>query len=115
MYITIQPRRAISSQYLFQRLNPNRIILRINTYKVKNSCYASKRVIRANKNEVYSIFVKVSKYEVYIISKDKEYIILVIYKSKLTKSNKKVILTFIKVEYKSIILSKFKAMKFIFE
>ncbi len=48
LYITIQPKRAISSQYFFQRLNFSRVILCINTCRIKNFCYTSRRVVRAN-------------------------------------------------------------------
>ena len=51
LYVTTQPRRAISSRRLFQRLNPSRVILRINTCRAETSYYALRRVVRANHSE----------------------------------------------------------------
>ncbi len=64
---------------------------------------------------MYSIFIKVSKYEVHVTSEDKEYIIPVVYKSKSTKLSSVSKLTFIIVNCSKDILSKFKVMKFIFK
>ncbi len=57
---------------------------------MENSCYTFRRVVNANCNEVrvrsskvHSILVS-RKYEVHIISKNKEYITPIVYKSKLT-------------------------------
>ncbi len=83
LYVITQSRRVINSQCLFQRLNLSRVILRTNTYKAENSYYAPRRVVRAKSNEMYSISVRVSKNEVYVTLKIKEYITSVIYKSKL--------------------------------
>ena len=59
---------------------------------MKTSCYASRRIIRANSSEVrvkssevHSIPVEIVKHEVYVISEDKKYITLVICKNKLIK------------------------------
>ncbi len=52
LYITIQPRRAISSRRLFQRLNPSQVVLRTNTCRVEISCYVFRRVVRVNHSKV---------------------------------------------------------------
>src|SRR6266545_4619678 len=51
LYLTTQPRRAISSRRLFQRLNPSRVVLRTNTCRVENLVTHLRRVVRANRSE----------------------------------------------------------------
>ncbi len=115
MYIITQSRKVINNQYFFQRLNPSRIVLRTNTCKEKNSYYISRRVVKANKSEVYLILIRVSKCEVHVISKVKEYIIPEVVKSKLIKLNSISKLTLVIVSCSKNILSKFKAVKFTFK
>ncbi len=57
--------------------------MKTNTCRVKKFYYTSKRVIKVNKNEVHSTLVRISKCEVYIILEIKEYVILIVVKSKL--------------------------------
>src|SRR6266542_1032085 len=51
LYIITQSRRVISNQYLFQRLNPSQVVLRINTCRAETFCYTLKRVVKANRSE----------------------------------------------------------------
>ncbi len=52
------------------------------------SCYTFKRVVRVKSSEVYLILIS-KKCKVHIISKIREYVTLIVCKSKLIKSNKK--------------------------
>src|SRR6266540_7009091 len=72
LYVTTQPRRAISSRRLFQRLNPSRVVLRMNTYRAENLVTHPRRVVRANHSE--SI---VRPSEVYSTLKDRQREVLV--------------------------------------
>ncbi len=121
LYVTIQPRKAINSQRLFQKLNSNRIILRTNTYRAEISCYAPRRVIRANRNEsivrlskVCSILIS-RKCEVYIIPEVKDYATPVVCKNSLINFSSISNLTLVVSKYSDVILSKFKAIKFTIE
>ena len=118
LYITTQPRRAISSRRLFQRLNPSRVVLRTNTCRVEISCYTSKRVVRANHNEsivrlneVYSIFIS-RKCKVHITSEVKDYTTPIVYKNSLIDFNSISNLTLVVNKCSNVIPSKFKAIKF---
>ncbi len=90
MYITIQFKRAISSWHLFQKLNPNRVVLYTNICKKKSFCYTSRRVIEANWSEDYLTSVK---------------------KRSLTKCKNEV-LSLVIVKYSEVIFLKFKVIKF---
>ncbi len=102
LYIITQSKKAISSQYFFQRFNPNRVVLKINTYRAENFYYTFRRVIRAKSSEVHLTLVS-RKYEMHITLKVKEYVTLIIYKSKLTKLSKKVQLILVRVSYSKFI------------
>ncbi len=122
MYITTQPQRAISSRHLFQRLNPSRVVLGTNTFRVETSCYTPKRVIRANYSEVIvrlsevrSTFVSEVKYEVHVTSKVKDYATSVVCKNSLIDFSNISNPTLIVSKYIDIIPSKFKAIKFMLE
>ncbi len=64
-------------------------------------------------SEMHSIFVRVIKYKMHVISKVREYVISVICKSKLTKSNNISQPIFTVSKCSKDISSKFKVMKFI--
>ncbi len=118
LYITTQSRRAISNWYLFQRLNPNRIILRTNTCRAKISYYAPRRVIRANYSksiirlsEVCLILIN-RKREVHITPKVKDYATPIVCKNNLTDFNSISNPILIVSKCSDIIFSQFKAVKF---
>ena len=79
---------------------------------MENSYYISRKVVRTNTSKVHSISVKVVKHKVYVISKVREYVILVICKSKLTKLSSVSNPILVVVSCNKLILSKFKAVKF---
>ncbi len=96
-------------------------MLRTNTCKVETSCYTSKRVVRANHNEaivrsseVHSTLIS-RKHEVHITFEDKEYVTPEVCKSSLTKSSSVSNSILIISKCNIVILSKFKAVKFILE
>ena len=118
MYITIQFRRAINSRRFFQRFNPIRVVLKTDTCRAETSCYASRRIIRANHSksivklsEVHSTLVS-RKHEVHVTLKVKDYATPIISKSKLIESSNISDLTFVVNKCNDIISSKFKAVKF---
>ncbi len=118
LYITIQPRRAISSWHLFQKLNPSRVVLRTNTCRVENLVIHPRRVIRANRSEkkskVYSTFV-VSKWEVLVILEVRDYTTPVVCKNSLTDFSSISNLILVVSKCSNVILSKFKIVKFMIE
>ncbi len=88
---------------------------------MKISCYIPKRVIRTNHNEaiirpseIRSTLVS-RKREVHVISEDKDYTTLIVSKSKITQSSSVSNPTLIVNKCSNVILSKFKAVKFILE
>src|SRR6266542_2916791 len=118
LYITTQLRRAISSQYLFQRLNLSRVVLRTNTCRVKTSCYALRRVVRANHSEslirsskVHLILVS-GKHEMYITPEVKDYATPVVCKNSLTDFSSENNPTLIVSKCSDVIPYKFKAVRF---
>ena len=85
---------------------------------METSCYAFRRVVRANHSEsivklseVHSTLVS-RKYEMHVTLKVKDYATPIISKSKLTESSNVSDLTFVVSKCNDIISSKFKAVKF---
>jgi len=64
-------------------------------------------------SEVYLIPIRVVKCEVHVTSEVKEYVTLIIYKSKLIKLSNVSNSTFVVISCSKDILSKFKVVKFI--
>ena len=62
---------------------------------------------------MYSIPIRVSKCEVHVTSEVKKYVISVVYKNKLTKSNSVSKLTLVVISCNKDIPNKFKTVKFI--
>ncbi len=118
LYIIIQLRRAINSWRLFQRLNPNQVVLRINTCRVKISYYTPRRVVRVNCSESIIRSSKVCstlisrKRNMHIIPEVKDYAILIVCKSSLTQFNSVSNPTLVISKCSNIILDKFKIVKF---
>ena len=69
LYITTQPRRAISSRRLFQRLNPSRVVLRTNTYRMENLVTYPRRVVRTNYSKR---IVRLSEVHLILVVKNKK-------------------------------------------
>jgi len=115
LYITTQPRRAISSWRLFQRFNPSRVVLRTNTCRAENLITHLRRVVRANRNinpsEVHSTSI-VSQREVLVIPEVRDYVTLVVCQNSLTNFSSISIPTLIVSKCSNIIPCKFKAVKF---
>ncbi len=121
LYVTTQPRRAISSRRLFQRLNPSRIVLRTNTCRAENLVTHPRRVVRANhsesivrSSEVHSI-LEVSKREVLVTPKDRDYATPVVCKSSLINFSNERNPTLVISKCNDVIPCKFKAVKFTIE
>src|SRR6266542_1174594 len=119
LYIATQPRRAISSRHLFQRLNPSRIVLRTNTCRVENLVTHPRRVVRANRSEsfvspseVHST-QKVSQREVLVTPEVRDYATPVVCKNSLTNFSSNPTLVVSKCS--DVIPYKFKAVKFTIE
>ncbi len=121
LYITTQPRRAISSRRLFQRLNPRRVVLRYNTCRAENLVTHPRRVVRANHSksierpsEVHST-PEVRQREVLVTPKVRDYATLVVCKNSLTDLSSESNPTLIVSKCSDVIPCKFKAVKFTIE
>ena len=121
LYITTQPRRAISSRCLFQRLNPSRVVLRTNTCRAENLVTHPRRVVRANcsesivrPSEVHLTFV-VRKREVLVTPKVRDYVTPVVCKNSLIDFNNASNPTLVVSKYSNVIPCKFKVVKFTIE
>jgi len=119
LYVTTQPRRAISSRRLFQRLNPSRLVLRTNTCRAENLVTHPRRVVRANRSEsivrpseVHSTF-EVRQREVLVTLEVKDYATPVNCKNSLTDFSSNPTLVVSKCS--DVIPCKFKAVKFTIE
>ena len=95
--------------------------MRTNTYRVETSCYALRRVVRANHREsivkpskVHSILVKI-KHEVHVTPKVKSYTTSVVCKNSLSDFSNISNPTLVISKCSDVILSKFKAVKFAIE
>ena len=121
LYIITQSKKAINSWCLFQRLNPSKVILRINTYRAEISCYTLKRVVKANCNESIvrpsevCLTLVNKKCKVYVIPKVKDYATSVVYKDSLINFSSISNPTLVVNKYSDIIPSKFKVVKFTLE
>ncbi len=89
---------------------------------MKTSCYAFRRVIRANCNEVivrlsevYSTLVSKVKHKVHITLEVKDYAIPVVCKNSLIDFSSVSNLTLVVSKYSDVILCKFKVIKFMLE
>src|SRR6266498_3483594 len=118
LYVTTQLQRVISSRRLFQRLNPSRVVLRYNTYRVENLVTHPRRVVRANRSErierlseVHST-LEVKQREVLVIPKVRNYATPVVCKNSLTDFSSESNPTFVVRKYSDVIPCKFKALKF---
>ena len=121
MYITTQPWKAISSRRLFQRPNPRKVVLRINTCRAENLITHSRRVVRANHSEsiirpseVHSTLV-VRKWEVLVTPKVKDYTTPVVCKNSLTDFSSISNPTLVISKCNDVISCKFKVVKFMIE
>ena len=122
LYVTTQPRKAISNQHLFQRLNPSRVVLKTNTCRVENLITHSRRIVRANHSEsivrpseVHSILVREVKCEVHVISEVKDYATPIVCKNSLTDFSSVSNPTLVVSKCSDVISCKFKAVKFMIE
>src|SRR6266498_364105 len=119
LYVTTLTWRAISSQRLFQRLNPSRVVLRTNTYRAENLVTHPRRVIRANcserivrPSEVHST-LEVRQREVLVTPEVRDYTTPVVCKNSLTDFSSHPTLVVSKCS--DVIPYKFKAVKFTLE
>jgi len=122
LYIITQSRRVISNQYLFQRLNPSQVVLRINTCRAETFCYTLKRVVKANRSEsiirsseIHSILIRKVKCEVHVIPEVKNYTTPIVCKNSLTDFSNVSNPTLVISKCSNIIPYKFKAVKFTLE
>src|SRR6266508_6153788 len=119
LYITIQPRRAISSRRLFQRLNPSRVVLRTNTCRAKNLVTHPRRVVRANRSESIvrlsevHLTLEVRQREVLVTPEVRDYATPVVCKNSLTNFSSNSTLVVSKCS--NVIPCKFKVVKFAIE
>src|SRR6266498_1342549 len=117
LYVTTQPRRAINSRCLFQRLNPSRVVLRTNTCRVENLVTHPRRVVRANRSEsivrpseVHST-LEVRQREVLITPEVRDYATLVVCKNSLPNFSNESNPILVVSKCSDIIPCKFKAVK----
>src|SRR6266540_4413911 len=119
LYITTQPRRAISSRRFFQRFNPGRVVLRTNTCRAENLVTHPRRVVKANRSEsivrpseVHST-LEVKQREELVTPEVRDYATSVVCKHSLTdfSSNS----TLVRSKCSDVIPCKFKAVKFTIE